>query len=195
MKSGSASKKLGVPFYDYEIISIAAKDSGYSEELFKKADKKATNSFLYSMSLIGTSGPYNMPLNDKLFLIQSSIIRTIADQGPCVIVGRCSDYVLKDYTKCINVFIYADMASKIKTVMERKSISEKSAAELVIKTDKCRATYYTYYSDQKWGDILNHDICINSSRVGIDNTVSMLKTFVEQALGDELTEAKKALIK
>lgn len=186
------AEELGLPFYDYEKISnIAAKDSGYSEKLFENADKKSSNSFLYSMSLIGTGGPYNMPLNDRLFLIQSGIIRTIADQGPAVIVGRCADYVLMDYAKCINIFIHADLPDKIKRVMERKNISEKEAAELALSSDKRRATYYNYYSDQKWGRLENYDLSINSSCVGIDDTVSILKDFVEKSIGADLEEAKK----
>ena len=186
------AEELGLPFYDYEKISnIASRDSGYSEELFENADKKASNSFLYSMSLIGTGGPYNMPLNDRLFLIQSGIIRTIADQGPAVIVGRCADYVLMDYAKCINIFIYADLATKIKQVMERKQVSEKEAAEIAINSDKRRATYYNYYSDQKWGRLENYDLSINSSCAGVDITVDILKSFVLGSIGEKLEQAKK----
>ncbi len=186
------AEKLGLPYYDYEKISnIASRDSGYSEELFENADKKASNSLMYSMSLIGTGGPYNMPLNDRLFLIQSGIIRTIADQGPAVIVGRCSDYVLMDYTRCVNIFIFADIETKIKRVMQRKNVSEKEAAQLALISDKRRATYYNYYSDRRWGKMENYDISVNTSNTDLDSVVDVLKAYVETTLGDELTNAKK----
>lgn len=171
------AQRLGIPFYDYELISLAAKESGYAEELFAHVESKTnTNSFLYSLSLVRTSrGSLAKPLNDRLFAIQSDIVHKVAAEGSCVIVGRCADYILKNDFNCLNVFIYADNPSKVRRVMQRKNISEKQAIEAVLTTDKRRATYYNYYTDGKWGKMGSYDIAINSSSSSIDNIVDILE--------------------
>ena len=113
------AEKLGIPFYDNEIITMAAKESGYAENLFEKAEQVSTHSLLYSLSMFGTAaGVYGLPLSDKVFLIQSDIIKECAAKGPCVIVGRCSDYVLKEQSNLINFFLYSDIESRIKRVQK-----------------------------------------------------------------------------
>ncbi|MGI6236761.1 MAG: AAA family ATPase [Candidatus Excrementavichristensenella sp.] len=176
------AKRLDLPFYDNELISIAAKDSGYGESLFHEAERTASNpvSFAFKIATAGRR-PFNMPLNNQLFSIQSSLIRTIADQGSALFVGRCADWVLKDYAPCINIFIQADLACRIRRVMERMRVGRTEAEELARRTDKCRATYYNFYTDQRWGARGNYHIVINSS-VGPDFCVDLLEGFCRKRL-------------
>ncbi len=172
------AKDLNIPCYDKELLTIAAKESGFSEEIFKTMDEKPTGSFLYSL-VSGTYGTNHLPLNHKLFLAQFDAIRSIAEKGSCVIVGRCADYALEDYpVKCINVFIHADLQDRVTRAIEEYGISPDKAEETVQRTDKQRASYYNFYSDKKWGVVDHYDITLDSSKLGIDNTVEMIKHFI-----------------
>lgn len=179
------ANEFGIPFYDKELLSRASKDSGICEDLFYRNDESHNNSLLYSlvMGTFPTTGDgkirADMPLNHKLFLAQFDTIRKIAEEGPCVIVGRCADYVLKEERNVINFFINADLKSKKQRILERYDIEKDKALDFIKKTDKNRANYYNYYSDMKWGEAKNYDLCINSSRLGIDGTVQILKSFIE----------------
>ena len=163
------SEKLGIPFYDKELISLAAKESGISPEVFEVADEKATNSLLYTLS----SGLYNfgngfsvmgdLPMNDQLYILQHKIIKEKADSEVFVVVGRCADYVLKDRDNVVKVFIYADLDVRAKRAVARHDIEPSRARQAVAKTDKNRANYYSFYSGQKWGSPENYDLCINST--------------------------------
>lgn len=181
------AEKLGYPFYDKQLVEIAAKNSNISDETVKHIDEKATSSLLYSLasgsySLRGINGPlyYEMPLNDKLFLAQSEVIKEIASKESCVIVGRCADYVLDDAedVNLINVFIYADMDFRVKRVMETFEITEKQAKDKINKTDKQRKTYYSYYSNRDWGKLSNYDVCLNTSKIGIEKAAEMIANLV-----------------
>lgn len=179
------AKEFGVPFYDKELLVRASKDSGICEDLFYRNDESHSNSLLYSlvMGTFPTNGQgkirADMPLNHKLFLAQFDAIKKIAEEGPCVIVGRCADYVLREEKNVIHFFVNADLASKKKRILERYDIEKDKAFDFIKKTDKNRANYYNYYSDMKWGEAKNYDLCINSSTLGIDGTVKLLKTFIE----------------
>lgn len=169
------AEKLGIPYYDNELITMAAKESGYSEAIFEKAEQLSTHSFLYSLSMFGSvDGIYGLPLADKVYIAQSEIIKKCADKGPCVIVGRCSDYVLKDYDNVINYFVYSDEKSKIDRAVKYYGISAENAASELKKKDKKRANYYNYYTSQSWGDFNNYHLSLNSDAVGIDACVDIL---------------------
>ena len=173
------AEKLGIPFYDNEIITLAAKESGYAENIFEKAEQISTHSLLYSLSMFGSAaGVYGLPLSDKVFLIQSDIIKKCAEKGPCVIVGRCSDYVLRDFDNTINFFIYSDMEHKIKRAVEFYGVNEAKAQSIIEQKDKKRATYYNYYTSNRWGDIDNYNMAINSDSIGIENAVKLLEDYV-----------------
>jgi len=173
------AEKLGIPFYDNEIITLAAKESGYAENIFEKAEQISTHSLLYSLSMFGSStGVYGLPLSDKVYIIQSDIIKKCADSGPCVIVGRCSDYVLRERDNVIDFFIYSDMEHKIKRAVKYYDIDEKKAQSIIEQKDKKRAAYYNYYTSQRWGDIDNYNLAINSDSIGIENTVKILENYV-----------------
>ena len=177
--------RLGIPFYDHELISMAAKETGFSEEVFERVDEKASSSLLYSLYMgsymMGgglAAGPAELPFKDKVFLIQSQIIRDVAAQGSCVIVGRCADYVLKSEDDCINAYIYADLASRVDRAVHNYEVPPDKAEDVVVKTDKRRAAYYSYYSGRKWGQAENYDLSLNSAKLGEEGCIQILETVV-----------------
>ncbi|MGN0460268.1 MAG: AAA family ATPase [Ruminococcus sp.] len=176
--------ELGIDFYDKELISMAAKESGMSPEVFEKIDEQATNSLLYSLSMglynfgNGFSAMGDLPVNDKLYIIQHKMIKKLADKGPCVILGRCGDYVLKDYDNVVSIFINADMEYRKEHAIKYHNVDPRRAEQVVNKADKNRANYYSFYSGQKWGQAQNYDLCINSGRMTRDDAVSLIKTYV-----------------
>ena len=172
------AEQLEIPFYDNELITLAAKASGFGEDLFKNAEQSGAGSLLYSMSVYGTMGGFfDLPISDKVFLAQSEVIRNVAQEGPCVIVGRCADYVLKGKVDAINVFIHSDMEHRVKRVIEEYGRPAEKAQEAIAKTDKRRATYYNYYSGMKFGQAVNYHLSIHSDAIGIDATVELIKNF------------------
>lgn len=168
---------LGFPFYDKELLSVAAKESGMCQELFESNDEKPTSSFLYSL-VMGNYGGTDLPLNHKLFLAQFDAIKKIAKENSCVIVGRCADYALEDYPNCTNVFIHANMEFKIDRITKLYNVEPSKAEDTIIKTDKKRAKYYNFYSGKNWGNASNYNLVLDSSAIGIDNCVTLIKEFV-----------------
>ncbi len=178
------AKKLSIPFYDKELISLAAKESGINPEIFKSVDETAANSLLYSLSmgLYNFNGPLAMgdlPVNDKLYILQHQIIKELAAKEPCVIVGRCADYVLKDNPHTINIFIHANMEYRKKRAVVVHNIDERRAETIINKTDKTRANYYSFYTGQKWGATQNYDLCIDSSKLSDEQIVNLICAYIE----------------
>lgn len=179
------ANKFGIKYFDKELLTRAAKESGFCEEMIQMHDEKPTNSFLYNLVMDTYSFGYNtstyvdMPISHKVFLAQFDTVKKIADEGPCVIVGRCADYALADYDNVMKLFIYADEDDRVKRVSKRQNISEKDAKDLINKTDKKRASYYNYYSPKKWGRAESYDLCLNSSLLGIDGTVELIAKAIE----------------
>ena len=177
---------LGVKCYDKELLTLAAKNSGLCEELFKTHDEKPTSSFLYSLVMdtyslgYNTSAYMDMPINHKIFLAQFDTIKKLAEEESCVIVGRCADYALADYPNTVSVFICGDEEDKIRHLMERHNVDEAKAKDIMIKTDKRRASYYNYYSSKRWGSCKSYDMCISSSAVGYDGAVDIIKEFAKK---------------
>lgn len=177
------AEELNIPFYDRELLERAAKDSGLCQEIFESHDEKPTNSFLYSLVMDTYSMGYpsaafaEMPLNHKIFLAQFDAIKAIAKEGPCVIVGRCADYALSDFPNVVNVFLYADMQDRIVRIARRHDLTDAKAKDLIVKTDKRRASYYNYYTSKKWGEASGYDICLNTATLGIDGTIHVIKEF------------------
>lgn len=173
---------FNIPFYDKELVEMAAQKSNISQEALKEVDEHATNSFLYSLasgnySLRGINAPiyYEMPINDKLFIAQAEVIKEIAQQGSCVIVGRCADYVLEnENVELLNTFIYGSIDYRAKRVMEALGLTQSKARDKVLKTDKQRRTYYDYYTSRDWGIMSNYDICINAEKFGIAGAADMI---------------------
>jgi cytidylate kinase len=186
------AKELGFKFYDKELVEMAAKKENISADTINEADEKATSSLLYSLSsgslsLRGVSGLlyYEMPLNDKLFIVQSNIIKAVAKKGNCVIVGRCADYVLENEEgiDLYNVFVHAPLEFRTARVMEALGLSEKQAREKVIKIDKQRKTYYNYYSNRDWGKLSNYDIVVNTYKLGIENSAKFIAQCIKETNG------------
>ena len=177
------AEELKIPFYDKELLERAAKDSGFCQEIFENYDEKPTNSFLYSLVMDTYSMGYStaafaeMPLNHKIFLAQFNAIKDIAKEGPCVIVGRCADYALADFPNVVNVYLYADLQSRIARIARRHDVTDAKAKDLIQKTDKGRASYYNYYTNKKWGEATGYDLCLNTASLGIDGTIHMIREF------------------
>ena len=175
----SISKQLNIPFYDKQLIALAAKKSGISEELFRKADERHASSLLYSLVMgnysFGTNdSATNLPINDQLFLLQVDIIREAAKKGPAVFVGRCADYILRDHPHVFKVFLYADMAFRSKRAVEKYGDPQAKVEDILTKTDKRRANYYSFYTSEKWNDLKHYDLCLNTASVGIDGAVDII---------------------
>ena len=174
----------GIPFYDNELITRAAKESGFAEETFAKAEDKATNSLLYSLAMginvygnqdFGFSG---LSLDDRIFLAQSDVIRKVAEEGPCVIVGRCADYVLKEWDDVFNIFVRASLDFRLKRAVDEYGVEEKKAGEVIVKNDKRRANYYSYHVGEKWTNLNNYDLVVRSDLAGIDNAVACICAYL-----------------
>ena len=190
---GSAGREIGekvaehfdIKCYDKELLTRAAKESGFCEEMIESHDERPTNSFLYNLVMDTYSFGYNassfmdMPISHKIFLAQFDTIKKIASEGPCVIVGRCADYALGDYKNCINIYIYSDEQTKVNRIMKKYSLTEPKAKDMINKKDKQRQSYYNYYSSKKWGHADSYDICINSSLLGVEGTVKLIIQAVE----------------
>ena len=176
------AEKLGIPFYDKDLITIASRETRFAEKAFEEAEKTATTSLGYILSNRSNRSLYGMPLNDQLIMVQSGIMRTIADQGPAVIVGRCADYVLSGYKPTIDIFLQASTEARTKTVMERENVSKKEAQARIARLDKSRATYYNYYTDRKWSDLNNYDIALNVSHLTAEEAAGLLATFINQVV-------------
>ncbi|MCR4584338.1 MAG: cytidylate kinase-like family protein [Lachnospiraceae bacterium] len=172
------AEELNIPVYDKEILDEAAKKSGYSREIFEKHDERPTNSFLYSLAMgIGGYGTsYQRPLVLDIYLAQFNTIKKLADEGPGIFIGRCADYVLSEHDPVLNVFIHADMAWRVERLMKLHNMSRKEAESLCQRGDKDRASYYNYYSDHEWGDAKHYDLCVNSSKLGIDKCIELIKS-------------------
>ena len=174
------AEKLGIPFYDKELLAEVAKDSGICKELLEEHDEKNSRSFLFYM-MSGTqpmgdsTAMYmDMPLNHRIFLAQFDTIRRLADEGPCVFVGRCADYVLRDHENVLNVFVKADREERIRRIVEYYGAEPLKAEEQIKKADKQRASYYNYYATGTWGDVDNYDLCVDTGALGINGAVELI---------------------
>lgn len=182
------AKAFGIGYYDKELITEAAKESGLCEDIFERADERANHALSYAFtmgysSFIGMFTPANDILsNDTLFKIQSDTIRNIADKGSCVLVGRCADYILRDDPACLSVFISNTIETRIQKIVERMGVTVEQAKELMTKNDKSRAAYYNYYTNKTWGMASSYNLCVDASILGIDGTVNFIKRFVDQKL-------------
>lgn len=190
---GSGGREIGkqiaaqfqIPFFDKELIVLAAKESGLCTEFFEKADEKATDSFSYAFTMgfpfLGSVSPYQDFLsNDTLFQIQSDTIRSLASQGSCVMVGRCADYILREDSACLNLFIHSSIENRVKRIAKSHNLSDDNASEYIAKTDKKRETFYNYYSNKEWGVASTYHLSIDSGLLGIDKTVDMIACFIKE---------------
>lgn len=176
------AKDLGITYYDREILMLAAKESGFRPEIFERHDEKNNffDTFGSMIPFLGGSQSFyvNELSNENLFRIQSEAIRKAAQKESCIFIGRCADYVLRDYKRCVNVFITADTKDRIKQVCESTQCTEEEAADIINKADKERADYYNFFSNGRWGYARTYDLCINSSILGMEKTAEFIEQFV-----------------
>lgn len=183
------AKILDIPLIDKELIKDAASNGELSEEVIKSADESAANSLLYTLAMgsnvLGTTMHfgYKMPINDKLFILQSEAIKQYASKGSCVIIGRCADYVLRDEPSLFRIFIYGDLDHRKERVKERHpELKSSQVIDVINKTDKRRASYYNFYTGNKWGKYDNYDMAINSSTFGIEETAELIAASVKKLI-------------
>lgn len=178
------AEDFGIKLYDKEMLARAAKESGICEEIFESHDEKPTNSFLYSLVMDTYSMGYagntytDMPINHKVFLAQFDAIKKIADEGPCILVGRCADYALEEYDNVVSVFIHADLNARIRRIARLYDLPDNKAKETIIKTDKKRASYYNYHTNKRWADAESYELCLSSSELGINGTAKAIEQYV-----------------
>lgn len=185
------AEKLQIPFYDKELLDRAAKDSGLCKEIFENQDERPTNSFLYSLVMDSYSFGYSsnvmndMPLNQKVFLAQFDTIKRLAEEGPCVIIGRCADYALEDRSDLLSVFIHADQDVRVRRISKIYDLSANKARDRIRKNDKSRSSYYNYYTSKEWGSVDSYDLSIDSGKFGIDGSVDLILKAIEAKESEE----------
>lgn len=179
------AKELGIKYYDREILRMASDDSGISEGLFGEADEKSKSKVFFGFAKkshnprLITPDSEGFVSDDNLFNYQSKIIRKLADEESCVIMGRCADHILKDNKNAIRVFCYAPFEDCVRREMEVNQHSEKESRKLITKTDKERASYYKYYTGAEWSDARHYDLCINTSSLRNEEILELIKSFIE----------------
>lgn len=177
-------------FYDRELLTLAAKESGFCEKFFEQNDEQ--KGFFHSLfhlhsPFVGDGSFYDNEFSQEgLFKFQSDTIRRLAEAGSCVFVGRCADYVLRDFKNVVNVFITANMDDRISEIRKRKECTEAEAMKLIESGEKGRSTYYNYYTGKKWGDSSSYDLCINTSLLGLEATEAYIKEFIQKVLNIDL---------
>lgn len=182
--------RLGIPCYDRTIIQKTAEKSGLSPDFIARAEERARSRFHLSISPIGIGtaalGQQGVPVSHQAFFAQADVIRELAEQGPCVIVGRCSDYVLGERPNCLKVFIHASLARRVERCVEEYHIPADDMERRVVQMDRGRANYYNYYTGHNWGEMRRYDLTINSDLTGIDGAVDLIANLVQSRLAQEV---------
>ena len=182
-------------FYDREILNLAAKESGFSEKFFEQNDEQKgffKSLFHVRVPLVNENNYYHNNFSqESLYQIQSDAIRKAADNGNCVFVGRTADYILRDYKNVVNIFITADLAQRVERVCKRRNLTIEEAQKYVHKREEERASYYNYYTGKQWGHADSYDLCVNSSLLGIDETIQLIVSFIKERFSTSCTSAKQ----
>jgi cytidylate kinase len=179
------AQELGIHFYDRELLRLASDDSGINEDLFGKADEQLKKSLLYKVARKEYRGELIPPdredfvSNDNLFNYQAKVIKEIAEQESCVIVGRCADYILKDTKNVVKIFVHASLEDCVVRLEEMYSLPQKELEKKVLDIDKRRAEYYKYHTGRNWEDAKNYDLCLNSQQLGFDKCVKIIKSYLD----------------
>lgn len=171
------AQELGIKCYDKEIVDEAAKHSDFSRDLINAYDEKRMSAFMLHAGGYGLNE--NFRLNMQVVSAQFDAIRKIASKGDCIFVGRCADYILRDRSDLVSVFILGDMDERLKCLERRQGLDVATARKKIKEVDKDRSSFYKYYSDQVWGDAQNYDLCINSSRLGVEGTVKVIMDYIK----------------
>lgn len=184
------AREFRAKYYDRELLNLAAKESGFSEEFFKRNDEQKGffRSFLHLPygNVVSTTNFYQNNFSQEgLFKFQSDAIRKAAEEGSCVFLGRCADYVLRDFDNVVNVFITASLDFRIAIVANKKGITEEQARKIIEQKERNRAEYYHYYTGRQWGFASNYDMCIDASLLGVQETERIIADFVRKKLNLE----------
>lgn len=171
------AEKLNYKCYDKEIVDEAANHSDFSRDLIDAFDEKRMSAFILHAGGYGLNE--NFRLNMQVVSAQFEAMRNIAEKGNCIFVGRCADYILRDHDDLISVFILGDMDERLKCLERRQGLDEVEARKKIKEVDKDRSSFYRYYSDQTWGDAQNYDMCINSSKLGVEGTVQTILSYIK----------------
>ena len=171
------ARELRIKCYDKEIVDEAAKHSDFSRDLINAYDEKRMSAFMLHTGGYGLNE--NFRLNMQVVSAQFDAIREIASKGDCIFVGRCADYILRDRRDLVSVFILGDMDERLKCLERRQGLDVAAARKKIKEVDKDRSSFYKYYSDQVWGDAQNYDLCINSSRLGVEGTVKVIMDYIK----------------
>lgn len=164
--------KLGIPLYNKELITLAAKKSGLTEEAIAASENQRSGSLIYSLYMMGNT----LPLADQVYILQSKIIKELADKGPCVILGRCGDYVLRERPNVLRTFVFAPLPLRIENAKAREesaALNERALESTLAKHDRARASYYNYYTENRWGEAKNYDLCLNAA-LGYDACAELI---------------------
>ena len=181
----AVAEKLGIPYYDKELVDKVAKESGFSHEFIEEIGEYAsvTSSFLFNIAV--SSHPMGlidtMSVSDKLYVCQTNVIRDLASKGPCVIVGRCADYVLRDdpNVALVNLFVHAPLAARIRRESARTNTTPAEAEKRIRQVDKERAAYYNFFSSKRWGDAQAYDLCVNTDGLEISEVAKLVLRYLE----------------
>lgn len=168
----AVADKLGIPLYNKELITRAAKKSGLTEEAIAASENQRSGSLIYSLYMMGNT----MPLADQVYILQSNVIKELASEGPCVILGRCGDYVLRERPNVLSVFVYAPLEDRIERAKGRpgaKDLMDRQWEVQLAKHDRARASYYNYYTENRWGEAKNYDLCLNAA-LGLDTCANLI---------------------
>lgn len=185
------AEKLGIAFYDKELLRQAARNAGVSVDFFERNDEKFPKFLSGMFSFTMGYSPYNAYAgsssisDDNLYRVQSELIHTLAMKHSCVIVGRSSDYVLRDFPRCVNIFVHAPIEARIERIMQRgDSITKEKAREIAEKTNKLRASYYNFYTDKVWGDAASYHLTIDSASMPMDSVAELVCAYVRARFPD-----------
>lgn len=173
--------KLGIPYYDKSLVDKQVEDSGLSVDFMEREEQKFISSLLFNLATGGYRHANNKDMSDQVYIAESNAIRQIAQQGSCVIVGRCADYILQDTCDVFSVFIHGDMRSRVRRCVEEYGKDPKRVEQFIRDKDRTRARHYEYYTDRTWGDSNNYHLSVNSGRFGVEKSVELICHALELA--------------
>lgn len=175
------AKSMGVPFYDRQIIEKAAEQTGFSPEFIAEHEQRYTSSLMFNLAMGNYTRTGELPLHDQIDIVESNIVRDFAKEGPCVIVGRCADYILEGDFECLNVFVYASDSAKLDRIMKKYGYDAKKAEKTIKETNRSRSKHYSYFTGRIWGDRHNYDLMINSDKFSTDEIIKLIKEAADKA--------------
>ena len=171
--------RLGVPFYDRKFVDAAVKDSGLPQDFVRQEERKFISSLLFNLSTGGYRYANDHSMSDQLHIAESNVLKNMAAQGDCVIVGRCADYILRDEAEIFSVYIHADMTVRVKRCVEEYGMEPRRLEQTIREKDRERPRHYEYYTDRTWGDRSNYHLSVNAGRLGIDEAVDVIRRAYE----------------